>query len=292
MQVLDLKESKRRGSFDFPVELHKIDNRHPRYQMAYHWHQEMELILVREGHFSYVIDDETGRAGPGAVLAVNSGSLHAGTPRHCRYECIVFDWSVVECAGAAGRLLRPFSEHKLLMDTRLPAKDPELGRVVNRLFGVLDEKSAGYELCVKGLLMEFFGLLYAGEYYTENRTQRSGAVRKTQQLKQVLQKIEADFGGRITLEELAETAGMTPKYFCHFFRSMTGRTPIDYLNHHRVEVACARIAAEEVNVTEVACDCGFNDLSYFIRVFKRYKQMTPKQYEKKLVVGKVPASAK
>ncbi|MDL2252474.1 AraC family transcriptional regulator [Ruminococcaceae bacterium OttesenSCG-928-I18] len=291
MQVLDLKESRPRGSFDFPVELYKIDEQHPRYQMSYHWHQELELIRVREGRFSYMVDDSTGVAGQGEVLLVNSGSLHAGTPeKGCLYDCLVFDTAVLEGAGTAGHLLRRFGEHKLLVDTHLPPKDGELARVVEKLFSVMAQKRDGYQLLAKGLLWEFFGIVYEQGYYTENPAQSHGAIRKIQQLKQVLARIEQGYGGRITLEELAETAGMTPKYFCHFFRSMTGRTPIDYLNHHRIEAACARIAAGESNITEVAYDCGFNDLSYFIRVFKRHKTLTPKQYCKMLSPGKVPAA--
>ncbi len=71
---------------------------------------------------------------------------------------------------------------------------------------------------------------------------------------------------------------MSPKYFCHFFKQMTQYTPIEYLNRRRIEAACYRILSGWQSMTELTYECGFSDLSYFIRVFKRIVGVTPKQY--------------
>ena len=94
--------------------------------------------------------------------------------------------------------------------------------------------------------------------------------------------METGYAGAVTLATLADAAGMTPQYFCTFFQQMTGRSPIEYLNGHRIEVACAQLSLGNYSITDLAYECGFNDLSYFIRVFKRYKGVTPKQYIKQL----------
>ena len=61
---------------------------------------------------------------------------------------------------------------------------------------------------------------------------------------------------------------------------MTRRTPIDYLNYYRIEQATYQLLQSDATVTEIAYRCGFNDLSYFIRAFKKYKGITPGRYEK------------
>ena len=53
---------------------------------------------------------------------------------------------------------------------------------------------------------------------------------------------------------------------------------MDYLNYYRVEVASYALVATDCNVSEAASVAGFNNLSYFIRVFKRHKGITPGQY--------------
>ena len=91
-----------------------------------------------------------------------------------------------------------------------------------------------------------------------------------------------------TLETLARLAGMTPRYFCRFFYAFIHRTPIDYLNYYRVERACLLLASPDLTITEIAYRCGFNDSSYFGKVFRKYKGISPKQYQ--LKNARTPAS--
>ena len=102
--------------------------------------------------------------------------------------------------------------------------------------------------------------------------------KRSMQLKNVLDFIDNNYALPITLEQLSAAASMSPKYFCRFFYQMTHRTPIDYLNYQRIEHACYELATSENSVTDVAFNCGFNDLSYFIKTFKRYKGKTPGKY--------------
>ena len=64
------------------------------------------------------------------------------------------------------------------------------------------------------------------------------------------------------------------------FRQLTGRTPIDYLLYYRVECAAEMLCASRDSVTDVALACGFGDVSYFSRVFRRLKHETPGEYRR------------
>ena len=57
-------------------------------------------------------------------------------------------------------------------------------------------------------------------------------------------------------------------------------TPIEYINNLRIENACHLMIHSNLSVTESALESGFNDLSYFTRLFKRYKGVTPSVYKK------------
>ena len=98
---------------------------------------------------------------------------------------------------------------------------------------------------------------------------------------QVLEFIEKNYANPITLQELSASVSMSPKYFCRFFSEMTHQTPVDYLNRQRIEEACLQLAATDDSITEIAYRNGFNDLSYFIRTFKKYKGMTPGKYKRR-----------
>ena len=128
---------------------------------------------------------------------------------------------------------------------------------------------------VFGELYHFFGELFAKHLYAEESSRTRRDSRKSAQLKAVLDFMEDNYTAPLTLDELAAAVHMSPRYFCRFFREMTHRTPVDYLNYLRVEHAARLLASSGVSVTEAAYSCGFNDLSYFIKIYKKYKGITP-----------------
>ena len=81
---------------------------------------------------------------------------------------------------------------------------------------------------------------------------------------------------------ISAAVGMTPKYFCRFFKEATHRTPMDYVAFYRVEMACYAFAMTDRSVTDVALDMGYADPNYFIRSFKKYKGVTPGHYRQTL----------
>lgn len=89
-----------------------------------------------------------------------------------------------------------------------------------------------------------------------------------------------NYNSPLTLEQIAAIAGMSSKYFCYFFKEMTQKSPINYLNNYRVERAARKLLATDMPVTEIAYNCGFNDLSYFIKTFKATKGITPYKFRK------------
>ena len=103
---------------------------------------------------------------------------------------------------------------------------------------------------------------------------------KAEQLKPALEYIETHYGQAISLETLARLTGMSPKYFCRFFKTIVHRSPIDYVNYYRVECASHFLTSGDMTVAEIAQHCGYNDSSFFIKQFRKYKGTTPKQYRK------------
>ena len=98
------------------------------------------------------------------------------------------------------------------------------------------------------------------------------------QIKSVLEYIEANFSSPLSLEKLAGVVGMNPKYFCRVFTRLTHQSPMDYVNFYRVEQAAFLLSSTDLSITTAAMECGFWDSSYFTKVFKKYKGITPRAY--------------
>ena len=126
-----------------------------------------------------------------------------------------------------------------------------------------------------------FGVILEKEYYSKNLSIKSVHNEKNVvTLKKALAYIRNSYDTPITLMDIANSAGISPKYLCTFFKEMTGKTPFEYLNAYRIERAARKLINTDLPVTQIAYMCGFNDLSYFIKTFKQIKGVTPKNFRK------------
>lgn len=279
MQYINYRESWQRGTVDFPVEYHHITPAHPQYIMSLHWHVEFEIMRIIKGTFLLSIDEEEFTVDAGSSIIVPAGALHAGTPQDCTYECIVFDMNMLMNKNDSCRkLIRKIIDHEVELTYVFPESCNDIHQIVWSMFDAMASKKEGYQLIVLGALYQLTGSVFSEKYYNPTPAQPPRNHRRIVQLKTALEFMESAYNTPLTLEEMSSSVNMSPKYFCRFFQEMTHRTPVDYLNYYRIERACYQLLTTDQSITEVAYNSGFNDLSYFIKTFKKYKGTTPKKY--------------
>lgn len=259
-----------RGTPEFPLGFYRVDNSHPNYHMQLHWHVEYEMIHICTGTLTLFLDEETIKCREGDCILIAGSILHGATPLHCVYECAVFDARALFSGSCQTAL------HGITGFVKMEAGSEE-NRAALSFFDALQQTEAGRELLIVGALAQCLGLLQKGRVFQSHPVQSS---KKIEHLKKALRLIEREYASTITLPQLAKECGMSPKYFCRFFKEMTKKTPIDYLNHYRVKIACEMLRQKQESITEIAFSCGFNDLSYFIKTFKKYRGVSPKAYQK------------
>ena len=281
MQIIDQNEDRPRGTYEFPFEFHHIDENHPRYIMSYHWHVEYEIIRILSGEFTVTLDEKSFKATQGDVIFVHSGILHSGIPVNCVYQCIVFDMNVfLKLNSVCADYIQKIVHQDILIFHHFDNRYKDILGIVNSLFHAMEEKKTGYELSVIGQFYHFFGIVFGNHYYLDSQPKARRDYKRILQLKQVVEFIEKNYASPLTLSQLSESVSMSPKYFCRFFSEMTHQTPMDYLNRQRIEQAFYELSTTGDSITDIAYRNGFNDLSYFIRTFKKYKGTTPGKYNK------------
>jgi len=280
MQYINYRENKKRGTSDFPIQLYQVDHTHPQYVMSYHWHIEFEIIRILSGTFQMTLEGDEFSASADDLILIPAGFLHAGVPEDCIYDCIVFDMNLMlKENDACRRYIKQIISHEINPCTCFTAGHVRLHDTAWALFDALAEKKDGYQLIVKGCLFQLFGLIIAAGQYSSDAPDTLRTHNRIQKLKQVLEYIETFYASPITLDQLSKCVGMSPKYFCRFFQEMTHYTPLGYVNYYRIERACYQLITTDASITEAAYSSGFNDLSYFIKMFKKYKGITPKRYQ-------------
>ena len=283
MYSLSLHEKKRHGTRDFPAEYYYVDGAHPRYQMPFHWHREWELIRVRQGRVCFRVGEREQAVRSGELLLVPAGMLHGGTPdADSVYECLVFDLEgLFRGSAELGRLLAPFVRMEYLPEVfYVPGSYPALCAAGSQAMDACRREGAVRKLLLLSSLGQFFGQILAAEAYGVIPAEQRDLSLQQGRLKAVFEYIERAYAGPVTLEMMAEQAGLSSKYLCAAFRELTHHTPMEYVILYRIEQACILLADPALSVTEVALRCGFNDSGYFAKRFRAQMKLSPTEYRK------------
>ncbi|MCL2864406.1 MAG: AraC family transcriptional regulator [Lachnospiraceae bacterium] len=286
MKNLNLIKDNTQNMFDFPIIYQRLDSSHADYQTTAHIHREIEMIRILQGEVSVVIYENIILAKEQDVVLICDAALHQIIPHDSVYELITFDPHMIlksncVCAKQIHNLL-----NFRIITPLLPTNITELNHSIHLLFTAIQNKSPGYELTVQAALYLLWSQIIQHELFTDKKTVFHKKDEIFDKFNKILIKIESDYMNPISLEELATIAGFTPKYFCKFFKFMTGYSPIDFLNKYRIEIACEYLLNSDFHISDITLLCGFNDLSYFIKTFKKYNHMAPRKWQKKWITNK------
>ena len=87
----------------------------------------------------------------------------------------------------------------------------------------------------------------------------------------------------LTLERIARVACLSPGAFSNYFRAKYNRRYVDFVNELRISMACSLLSTPERNITRIAYEVGFTNLSNFNRMFLKYRGCPPSEYRRKLL---------
>ena len=278
-------EVKEHAGKDFPFNIYPCSIPADFRQVPVHWHEDMEIIAVKKGRGMVTVDMEPYEAGAGEAVVVFPGQLHGISQcgfEAMEYENIIFLPSMLmtdESDLCTYDFLRPMTEggigEPLHITDRLPdyAAFMECIRKMDQLCG---QKSYAYQMGVKGALFWFLGLI-AGI----RGPGAAGQPRKSRErMKRLLEYMEEHYGERITVEDGAQLCFYSNSHFMKYFKQYMGVPFTQYLNEFRLEKAAGMLLTTTEPVTAVAQRCGFDNISYFNRLFRRKYGKTPGEYRK------------
>ena len=106
------------------------------------------------------------------------------------------------------------------------------------------------------------------------------SVNEGERIRNVFEYTMNHFEKDISLDTIASVANMTKNAFCKYFKKRTNKTYIEFLTELRIEKACQLLTkTKDLQISEIAETCGFNNISNFNRQFKKVKQHAPSHYK-------------
>ncbi|UOE47042.1 AraC family transcriptional regulator [Mucilaginibacter sp. SMC90] len=105
----------------------------------------------------------------------------------------------------------------------------------------------------------------------------------SKRMDQVFKYIFDNFREDISLNTIADVANMNTFAFCRFFKARTQKSFTQFVNETRIGYACKLLGNKETSITDIAYECGFNNVSNFNRFFKVIKKVSPRQYRNQIL---------
>lgn len=263
----------------------------PFFSSPWHHHPEFELVLITKSTGKRIIGDHIGYFQEGDLVLIGSQLPH------------VYDNDPVYSAGISGLKaeaiviqflpdflgdrffkapeFQPFRECLEKSARGLKISGPTGVQVADLMKAMLDMDGLQRLVSLLSIFHKLsrttdFELLASPGFMNHFEVSASERVRK------VTEYIMKNFTDEISLNTIADVANMTPTNFCTFFKKYYRETFVRYLNNIRIGYSCKLIGEDHKNISEIAYESGFKNISNFNRQFKRVKRIGPAEYRQSL----------
>lgn len=258
------------------------------YLVPWHWHQEMEFVMLRQGILDYATLDKKVRIGPGEGLFVNANVLHQlETPKPMtpiRYEVHMFPKEFIAPAKSLidTKYLTPLLLCSRITLVALKKENPLQKKILDKLEQLTrleEEGGFGCEVQSRNLTAEMILDLFSDQKDVLMASQGL-SYNSESRLKAMLLFIQEHYHEDISLKDIADAALISERECLRCFQKMLHTTPFAYLQSYRVQVACGLLSFTTDSIMTIAMKTGFSSSSYFGKTFRRYMNCTPNEYRK------------
>jgi len=253
----------------------------------WHYHPEIELLLIKRSAGSWLVGDHTGYYKTGDVIMIGANLPH--TFRHEKIYttgidapgetiCVKF---LPEIFGSAFLNLPETKQIKELL--AMCSCGIKLGgKIRDRAAAAIEEMltmTPGKKLiCLLSVLEEIAAAKNHQLLSSKGFMQLPGDVDRDR-IKLIFDYTFAHYHEKITIDTVADLLNVTPQSFCRFFKSRTKKTYVEFLMEVRIGSACRLLIENEKTVAEICYECGYNNISHFNRQFKYFTGKNPLKYK-------------
>lgn len=252
----------------------------------------IEVLIVNNGTLRVLFEDKMYTAKAGQGILINKNAPHRKVPvgqEVCGAYSVYFAPEIIsgESEYFYNKYVVPFTENaniKVITITDENLRDESLIDGFNKIIAANMIKKSGYEILTKGYLCTLWMSLF--DYTKENGpliTGRNVPSQDEMRVAAALSYISENYSDQITLDDIANHIHISQGECCRCFKRVLLRSPFDYIMEFRIYQALKILFKNPTMVSgiyDLAVISGFNNISYFNKVFKKYTQITPTGFRK------------
>lgn len=260
------------------------DVTHSHFSYPWHYHPETELILIVRGSGLRYVGDSIGRFEPGELCLVGGGTPHCwlsqpepGRPVRAlviQFPPDVFGKDFIDLVA-----MRPLGGLLERAARGLLIEGATRTQVVTEMWRLTDPSATDLDKLVR-LLTMLTSIAVSTDCATLALTagHRPQSTRDATRAGKLMRYIHDHAIERLSQRDVAGVVGLSPGAFSRFFTRHFGKPFVAYVAEVRVGHACRLLLENDLNVSEIAYQVGFNNLANFNRHFLKLKGMTPTAY--------------
>ena len=286
----ELKENKPHGTKDNPFSIYHIENAGRSFQIPVHWHDEFEIIYVKSGLLTVSISGESYIGKAGDAFVVSPGNLHLMGSQTGTVDYFTFLFPLKYISFRTDdmlddKLLEPLNSGHLMICPRVKDTAKELCEQLIEIYEEKKDESVSKittQVRTKIILLQFILEMWKKGFVIENDTSGRNIVEK-----EMVSYIQQNFTGKISLKEFGEQFHLSEKYISRYFKEHFHITLSQYITYLRLENAKQLLQDTDLSVTETAMQSGYQNVSYFIRSFKKTYGISPLKYRNSGILTKI-----
>ena len=238
-----------------------------------HWHSAVEFVYILSGSLEFHLNGEKFTADAGDLVTVNSAEIHAFYPltEKADYYFLVANDKF-------------FRTNNLYSDSTYFAQKIRTKQAQHLFEEIIKETEKADEysnISTVSVLLSLF--IYLNRHHTcQQEPLELAGQKKIILARNTLVYLQEHFKERLTVEQIAEAMHFSKSYLSHTFKELTHLSLVGYINILRCQHAKALIS-EGASLASAAAECGFSDLSYFTRVFKKTMGHPPSEVKRELL---------
>ena len=281
-----LEEHGKHGTHAFPCKVHSVEAPMNTKEKIYcHWHNEVELLHIRNGKAILQIGDMQYPISTGDTILIPSGSVHMvnGDNSPFIFNDVVF----------MPELIHSFTDDRIEETCITPLihwqfnhspvfhDHKQIQSHIMRMIETDKNREDGYELAMKIEILHTMLEIYrcVKDLKVEHRISTD---EKTALLKAMVVYLQEHENMPVSLKDMADTFHISKGHLCRFFHDLTNMTVIEYLNYYRINRSVQKLKHTDLSISEIAQQTGFTNISYFNRTFRKYMHQSPGQFRKSI----------
>ncbi len=235
-----------------------------------HKHREIEILAGISGNGNVIADLKTIPLAEDQIVVINRNKVHyVVSDSLVKYYCLIIDSDFLAANG---------------IDTQAVCfeeliRDKELFGLIKQLNDEWKKDDEYRNLILRAKVTEI--VVNLCRKYIVNETMVEKESKTLQKIKHSINYIKNNFREDLTLDDVAEEAGLSKYHYCREFKKATDLTPVEFINRTRCEFAKNLLESKKYSVAEIGEMSGFLTPAYFSKTFKSFFGTYPSDYMKK-----------